>query len=598
MPINIAISLTLALLLYFALSPPAHAQADPSCADPANEIVAENCKDGNDRAEWEVQGAGDPDIQGFATDISVNQGATVEFKVDTAATDYKLDIYRMGYYGGDGARRVATVQPSASLPQDQPECEEEADSGLIDCGNWGVSASWDVPDDAVSGIYFAKLVREDVANYYGGSHIVFMVRDDDGESDLLFQTSDTTWQAYNDYGGNSLYHGSADFPAGRAAKVSYNRPFFTREVDNGQDWLFNAEYPMVRWLERNGYDISYFTDVDSDRRGEEIQEHKTFLSVGHDEYWSKGQRENVEAARDAGVNLAFFSGNEVYWKTRWENSIAGPDTSYRTLVTYKEGNQGEGEFTCGGKCDPDEPDIWTGLWRTGGDYDAGRPENALSGQISWAESRTPIEVPADFGDLRFWRNTDIANMNPGDPAAELTNGTLGYEWDFEQEKYASSYPDGRITMSETDRDGKTHKLSLYRDDSGALVFGAGTVQWSWGLDGNHDLGSADPDPSMQQATVNLFADMGVQPGNLQSDLQPATASDDETAPTSTIISPKDGDTVEEGEPYTITGTATDGETGGVVGGVEVSVDGGEHLEPGRGPGAVALHLDPATQRDR
>ena len=103
-------------------------------------------------------------------------------------------------------------------------------------------------------------------------------------------------------------------------------------------------------------------------------------------------------------------------------------------------------------------------------------------------------------------------------------------------------------MSETDRDGKTHKLSLYRDDSGALVFGAGTVQWSWGLDGNHDLGSDDPDPNMQQATVNLFADMGVQPGNLQSDLQPATASDDETAPTSTIISPEDGDTVEEGEP--------------------------------------------------
>ena len=376
MSLSLVVGLGLALLMFFALSPPSHAQTGP-CASPANDIVAENCKPGNNSSEWDIPGKGDPEIQGFATDISVNQGDTVEFKVDTAATDYKLDIYRMGYYGGDGARLVDTVQPSASLPQDQPECEKEADSGLIDCGNWGVSASWDVPDDAVSGIYFAKLVREDVANYYGGSHIVFMVRDDDGNSDLLFQTSDTTWQAYNDYGGNSLYHGSAPFPAGRAAKVSYNRPFGTRLVDNGQDWLFNAEYPMVRWLERNGYDVSYFTDVDSDRRGEEILEHDVFMSVGHDEYWSKGQRENVEAARDAGVNLAFFSGNEIYWKTRWENSIAGPDTSYRTLVTYKEGNQGEGEFTCGGKCDPDEPDIWTGLWRTGGDYDAGRPENEL-----------------------------------------------------------------------------------------------------------------------------------------------------------------------------------------------------------------------------
>ncbi len=61
-----------------------------------------------------------------------------------------------------------------------------------------------------------------------------------------------------------------------------------------------------------------------------------FLSVGHDEYWSGGQRTNVEAARDAGVNLAFFSGNEVFWKTRWENSIDGSGTPYRTLVTYKE----------------------------------------------------------------------------------------------------------------------------------------------------------------------------------------------------------------------------------------------------------------------
>ena len=93
---------------------------------------------------------------------------------------------------------------------------------------------------------------------------------------------------------------------------------------------------MVRFLEANGYDVSYFTGVDSDRSGSEILEHKVFLSVGHDEYWSGQQRANVEAARDAGVHLAFFSGNEVFWKTRWENSIDGSGTSHRTLVCYKE----------------------------------------------------------------------------------------------------------------------------------------------------------------------------------------------------------------------------------------------------------------------
>ena len=118
-----------------------------------------------------------------------------------------------------------------------------------------------------SGIYFAKVIRTDTG---GASHIVFIVRDDDGGSDILFQTSDTTWQAYNSYGGNSLYVGG---PVGRAYKVSYNRPFVTREA-YPEDWVFNAEYPMVRWLEANGYDVSYTTGVDTDRLGAELLEHQ------------------------------------------------------------------------------------------------------------------------------------------------------------------------------------------------------------------------------------------------------------------------------------------------------------------------------------
>ena len=198
----------------------------------------------------------------------------------------------MGYYDGDGARKVATVQPSASLPQSQPACDEEASTGLIDCGNWAESASWEVPAEAVSGIYFAKLVRTDQPSE--GSHILFVVRDDESHSALLFQTSDTTWEAYNRYGGSSLYTGgpgASDVEAGpgsapgRAYKVSYNRPLTVRGT-TPEDDPFNAEYPMVRWLERNGYDVSYFTGVDADRRGAEILNHKVYMSVGHDEYWS------------------------------------------------------------------------------------------------------------------------------------------------------------------------------------------------------------------------------------------------------------------------------------------------------------------------
>jgi len=589
---------TLAIVFYLAPfhGRTAHAASSPGPCDPPilNPIVCENSKPGNWPSEWDITDAGDPSIQGFATDISVNKGQTIRFKVKTTASSYRLDIYRIGYYGGRGARKVATVQPSVTLPQAQPACRTNASTGLIDCGNWAQSATWTVPADATSGVYLAKLVRPDTG---GASHIVFIVRDDGGNSDLLFQTADTTWQAYNDYGGNSLYVGplgvSPGSPDGRAYKVSYNRPFNTRGNIYRRAWFFGAEYPMIRWLEANGYNVSYFSGVDSDRRSAEILEHKVFLSIGHDEYWSGAQRANVEAARASGIHLAFFSGDEVFWKIRWENSIDGSNTPYRTLVCYKETH-------ADAKIDP-LPNVWTGTWRDprfSPPADGGRPENALTGTIFTVNccSEDSITVPEALGKLRFWRNTSIANLAPGATGA-LPIGTLGYEWD---ENLDNGFrPLGLVPLSSTTVDVSgylldygstfgsgtaTHSLTLYRHSSGALVFGAGTIRWSWGLDGNHDFDDATPNAStapdrdMQQATVNLLADMGAQPGTLQADLFPATASTDTTAPTSTITSPTSGSTVQTGTPITITGTAAD-TGGGLVAGVEVSVDGGATWGP-------------------
>ncbi|AKG23983.1 hypothetical protein IJ00_24135 [Calothrix sp. 336/3] len=566
-----------------------------NCNAPANAIVAENCLTGNLPSDWDITGIGDSSIQGFATDISYNRGQRVDFKIKTPATQYRLDIYRMGYYGGRGARKVNTVNVNRTSAQNQPNCSTNTSTGLVDCGNWAVSASWDIPSTATSGIYFAKAVRSDTG---GASHIVFIVRDDSSTSDILFQTSDTTWQAYNSYGGNSLYTGS---PAGRAYKVSYNRPFNTRIVDNGQDWLFNAEYPMVRWLEANGYSVSYFTGVDSDRYGDLIKNHKIFLSVGHDEYWSKQQRDKVEAARNVGVNLGFFSGNEIFWKTRWENSIANPNSTYRTLVCYKE-------TKANAIIDP-QPNIWTGTWRDprfSPPKDGGLPENALSGNIFKVNGgTTAIEVPADDGKMRLWRNTNIATLAPGNKAT-LTSGTLGYEWDEDLDN--GFRPPGLVRMSSTIVNGveilqdfgssyaigtANHHLTLYKHNSGALVFGSGTIQWSWGLDGNHDRGNTTPDGRMQQATVNLFADMGVQPGSLQSGLSLASASTDGSTPTSNISSPLANANVQVSNPTTITGTASDF-GGGVVGAVEVSVDGGNTWHPANGRGNWSYDWTPAT----
>ena len=205
-----------------------------------------------------------------------------------------------------------------------------------------------------------------------------------------------------------------------------------------------------------------------------------------------------------------------------------------------------------------------------------------------------IEVPAADGKMRFWRNTDVAALAPGQTETLAAN-TLGYEWDEAPDN--GSRPAGLTHLSSTTRSGvevlqdngstygqgtATHHLTQYRAPSGALVFGAGTIQWSWGLDGEHDRGGSTPDPDMQQATANLFADMGVQPGSLQSGLVAATASSDAAAPTSQVTTPTAGAEIEANQQTTISGTATDS-GGGEVGGIEVSIDGGAwHRADGRG----------------
>ncbi|MDP9866855.1 MULTISPECIES: DUF4082 domain-containing protein [Streptosporangium] len=512
--------------------------------------------------------------------MSVNKGENAQFKVRTDATNYRIDIYRIGYYGGMGARLIATIEPSVTLPQTQPTCLGDTTTGLIDCGNWALSASWAVPSNAVSGVYAANIIREDGTP--GVSQILFVIRDDSRNSDILLKTSDTTWQAYNEYGGNSLYVGS---PVGRAYKVSYNRPLFTRSS------FFMAEYPLVRWIEANGYDVSYTSSVDMASQGAELLEHKIFVSSGHDEYWSNEMRSSIQNARDNGVNLIFFSGNEVFWKTRWENSLDATGTPFRTMVCYKETH-------ANAKIDPSPQ--WTGTWRDprfSPPSDGGRPENAVTGTFYMVNTpaNDSITVPAEYSDMRLWRNTSIANLQPGESAV-FPAGTLGYEWNEAPDN--DSTPAGTVKFSRTSvvktttyllNFGSTygagdpvHSLTLYRHSSGALVFGSGTVQWSWGLDDTHDLkpsgggrlGATPPtDIRMQQATVNLLADMKTQPASLQPGLVPAVASTDTAPPTSAITFPASGSTVPAGTVIPVQGTAAD-TGGGVVGGVEVSFDGG------------------------
>jgi len=335
---------------------------------------------------------------------------------------------------------------------------------------------------------------------------------------------------------------------------------------------------------------------------------KVFVSVGHDEYWSGEQRRNVEAARDAGVNLMFLAGNNVYWKIRWEDS-------FRTMVVYKESQSIS-------KIDPNLT-TWTGTFRDARaiNPEGAWPENSLLGSIFTvnAQREDALEVPAVFSRLRFWRSTPVAalplpvaGLATSSPVRYVSNkGVLGHEWNEDVDN--GFRPAGNIRLSRTEVDsvqylmdhGGTfdvgsacHHMTLYRASSSALVFNAGTVQWAWGLDAHHDIDDAPrknkhsirvmadvqgPDVAVQQATVNMLADMRVQPAHMLDSLTRAVHSTDVLAP-SCIITSLQAPWENASQPFWIVqGRAWEHAPTdlpiGVVAGVEVSLDGGARWHP-------------------
>ena len=338
-----------------------------------------------------------------------------------------------------------------------------------------------------------------------------------------------------------------------------------------EDWLFNAEYPMVRWLEATATTSATSTGVDTDRRrARSCSSHKVFLSVGHDEYWSAGQRANVEAARDAGVNLAFFSGNEIFWKTRWENSIDGSATPYRTLVSYKETH-------ANAKHRPADPPTWTGTWRDprfSPPADGGRPENALTGHA--VHGQRPANI-VDHGPcglrqaavLAQHRGRELAAGRDGHPPARARSATSGTTTPT-----TASRPPGLIRLSSTTinapasaarlrldlrRGTATHSLTLYRAAErraglrrrhGPVVVGARRQprpRPALAADVAHAAGDGQPVRRHGRAAGDACSRAWCRPR------RPT----DTVAPTSTITSPgRRAPACTAGTPVTITGTAT------------------------------------------
>jgi len=288
-------------------------------------VVAENAKPGS--TAWAITPGDDHGIAGYASAIQTSPGQAVTLYVSTAAPTFLVTAYRMGYYGGEGARAVWTSPVTAGSVQ--PTCPVTPGINMVEC-SWKPSLSLTVSAAWVPGVYLLKLVGSGDEQ----SYVPLTVMDPASRATYLVQNSVLTWQAWNTYGGYDLYGGG---PPGqtptydaRARVVSFDRPYATG--DGASDFL-GEEYPLIRFMEEHGLDVTYGTDITTGENPASLLAHRVFLSLGHDEQWSLEMRNAATTALDHGVNLVFFGASPVLRKVRLQPSPLGPD---REMVNYRD----------------------------------------------------------------------------------------------------------------------------------------------------------------------------------------------------------------------------------------------------------------------
>jgi hypothetical protein len=384
----------------------------------------------------------------------------------------------MGYYGGAGGRRVTSGGPVEVGPQATPAADPK--TGRVECA-WPTTFRVQTQPDWTSGVYLVRLTRDDGLQ----RAVMAVVRADERKGVGVVQSSVTTWQAYNDWGGESLYTTSTGQPGGFAKEASFDRPY-SDQWGTGEFLYFESFF--VLWAESRGYDLTYVTNVDVDRDPSLLEGQKLFLSVGHDEYWSLAERSAVESAISRGVDVAFLGADTLEWQVRLEGSAA---SSRRTVVCYK-----------GMDSDPLRgTPLESTHWRSTA---LNRPENELVGVMYESYQTRSFAFVAANTSHWVYAGTGLKD---GDTLPPI----VGFEFD-------SVFDNGRtpanlIVLARSpvvgfDGTAGVHNATIYTATSGAWVFAAGTLEWSWGLSGGLASRSL-ADKTVQRMTANLFDNAGL-----------------------------------------------------------------------------------------
>ena len=452
-----------------------------------------------------------PRIEGYCSEASVSAGDTLKIMVSTnPVSEFSLEIYRTGYYDGKGGRFMKRFDSLKGTIQPDPPVGKRR---LREC-KWEPSVEFEIPKDWLSGVYLGKLTAKE-----GGaqSYVIFIVRDD-RPRDLLFQCSDMTWLAYNPWPTNeySLYHNDENGHTGYKKRkkwstnaddtgwVSFDRPYSQFCQDHLVDRLSSVgsgefllwEFPLSYWMEQRGYDVSYISNVDTHRDAAGLQRAKGFISVGHDEYWTREMYDNVSAARDAGVNLAFLSGNSICWEAPLMPSAAGQPNRI-----FRRGGLCVGEKVYGELSE----EMRRRVIKMVGSFPPGQDAALLMG------GRHQGLGGGDWvcTEPEHWLY-DGSGMKTGD----AVKGLVGWEWHGNP---ARDLPGHRILASSNAVDVKKrtytpHAATIYDGPKGNVVFNAGTIWYAQGLSSppghvlpqhNHAKPQG-PDPRVQRMTANLF----------------------------------------------------------------------------------------------
>lgn len=429
-----------------------------------------------------------PWIEGYCSHSSISAGEKLQIFVSTTpVSPFSVEIYRLGYYGGDGGRLVKELGEFEGISQPEPPIGEKR---LRQC-DWKPSVELTIPFEWLSGVYVGKLTAKDSGIQ---SYVIFTIKDP-RKCDLLFQCSDNTWQAYNRWPSQfALYDdGKSEWYWGGGVQVSYRRPYgkycqiFDAPLSTGSGEFFLWEFPFAFWLEQKGYDVSYVSNLDTHREPQLLDRCKGFLSVGHDEYWTIEMFRNVQSAIGRGVGVGFFSGNAVCGRIEFNKDL----TAFERVGVYGPPG-GTHEFTS---------------------MSTLKHERPYANELVGAHSTGPVTGGADWictmPDHWLYAGT---GMKKGDAVP----GLIGWEWHGDPAPIPGLevVSTGPTQSAPGKLNGGTYTGTVYYGPKGNVVFNAATCWWADGLSEPPGYvrpsvytSPRGPDARVQRMTENVLKQM-------------------------------------------------------------------------------------------